>query len=110
MKERDHGRLLATWLTRRGIVFLHVPNEGVRSLVAGAELRRQGLQKGFPDYLILSASKACPRGCAIELKSEKGHVSKEQRAWLEKLDNLGIVTHIARGWESAVKFLEDWGY
>jgi hypothetical protein len=115
MLESDHAVLLATWMRRRRIVFLHIPNEGKRTHIGGAQLRRQGLQRGFPDYLILTPTPLAPRGAALELKREgRDRSSREHRErqaqWLRTLEGLGFRVGYGHGWEEAVKRLEEWGY
>jgi hypothetical protein len=117
LKEADHGVLLAKWLTRRGVMFVHIPNEGVRSVATATSLIRQGLQPGAPDYLIFDGRDGgC--GVAIELKrvgwKPKNRQDKArfelQKAFLAALDNRGWCTRVCYGWEDAVAFLESLGY
>lgn len=125
LKEADHGRLLATWLKQRGILFLHVPNEGVRSVMTASDLIKQGLQPGAPDYLIFSVRPSPPpgnypppAGVAIELKrvgwKPKNKADKArllmQQEFLDNLAREGWATKICYGWEDAVKFLQELGY
>ena len=57
-------------------VWTHFPAGEHRNEITGARLKRMGLAKGWPDYLILVDG----RLLAIELKAPGGSVSKEQRA------------------------------
>lgn len=123
LKEADHGRLLATWLSRRNILFVHVPNEGVRSVMGATDTIRQGLQPGAPDYLIFSKPlrgwKIVPyMGVAIELKRigwkprnarDKLRFEK-QKLFLAALKACGWAARVCYGWEDAVKFLQELGY
>lgn len=116
--EKDDGKLLAKWLTRRNILFLHVPNEGVRSVMEASSLIAQGLQPGAPDYLIFTPPETGECGVAIELKKVgwKPRNAKDkmrlalQHAFLASLEDAGWTTKICYGWEDAVKFLEGLGY
>lgn len=124
--EADHGRQLALWLSRRNILFVHVPNEGVRSVMGNVDAQRQGLQPGAPDYLIFTTPPlrfhdewADPRvGVAIELKKigwkprnvrDKLRFEK-QKLFLADLAEVGWATRVCYGWEDAVKFLQELGY
>lgn len=102
--------MLAKALTRAKLVFTHVPNEGKRTERQGASLKEQGLQPGFPDYLIFTPIPNAPElpGCAIELKRTKGGTtSATQKHWLAKLENLGWATYVAKGWRDGVRWLRD---
>jgi hypothetical protein len=48
--------------------------------------------RGWPDLFCVRDGRAL----ALELKTEKGRVSPEQTAWLEKLRTAGIEAHIVR--------------
>lgn len=76
----------------------HVPNEGKRSAIQGQELKRQGLQPGYPD-LILDVARGGYFGMRIEVKS-KGKKVKDgslQEQWLEKLNEEGYHAVWTRG-------------
>lgn len=122
--EADHGRQLALWLSRRNILFVHVPNEGVRSVMGNVDAQRQGLQPGAPDYLIfggpqhLQPGEWWHRGAAIELKKigwrprnarDKLRFEKQQK-FLADLAQCGWAVRVCYGWEDAVKFLQELGY
>lgn len=111
--EEQEQRTLAQWLNWQKICWLHVPNEGKRSVVGGRRLKQIGLQTGFPDVLILDpppVDRNCP-GVAIELKRSKGgRVQPSQKEWLERLDERGWVTSICHGADEAIELLESLGY
>ena len=56
----------------------------------------QGDGKGYPDLTLLRGS----RGMAVELKSARGQVSREQAAWLGAF--------LAAGWETHIWRPADW--
>ncbi|MBO0732299.1 MAG: VRR-NUC domain-containing protein [Acidimicrobiaceae bacterium] len=60
--------------------------------------------KGFPDLLMVRG----PRVVAAELKSKRGRVDEDQRAWLDKLAAAGVETHVWRpsDWDVLEKVLE----
>lgn len=68
----------------RGWVFVHIPNR--TTSVANAEhLKRQGLQPGFPDYLVFH-----PVRVAIEIKRSRDERPRdEQFEWLLRFRGLG---------------------
>lgn len=129
LREADHGRLLAEWLRRKGLLFIHVPNEGERSVALNTDLIRQGLTPGACDYLVfkpvryLFGSEFEPPairfvGTAIELKrvgwkprnkADKARLILQQE-FLAQLESVGWAAKICYGWEDAVKFLQELGY
>lgn len=81
--------------------FFHIPNEH-QDDKERARLSRTGLRKGVPDNFIALA-RGPYHGMFIELKSEKGALSDDQRKWIEVLRQSGYHAVIARGWVEAVK-------
>lgn len=102
------------WLRLKRIIFTAMPNEGKRSIVAGARMKREGLQAGFPDLLILSLPKQLReqgyRGVAIEMKAVNGRIRKEQQEWLNILESIGWSAHVCKGCHEAVRLMESLGY
>jgi hypothetical protein len=64
-----------------------------------AKLKRQGAKAGVPDIMILEPTEY-GFGLAIELKSAKGRVRKEQTKWLTDLADRGWCTAICRDLQS----------
>lgn len=115
LSEYDEQVKLAEYLDMKGYCWNHVPNGGNRDARTGAKMKRQGTKKGFPDVQIFDAPdikvgqvKMC-RGIIIELKRSDGvpsDVSKEQRNWLDKLEERCWLTKVAFGADDAIEFLE----
>jgi len=57
-----------------------IPNGGYRKLKTGIRLKKTGLKPGIPDIFLPVASGGF-MGMFIEMKSEKGVVQKNQKAW-----------------------------
>lgn len=59
-----------------------IPNEqlysGPKAAIAGARLNAMGRRKGVPDLLLINERGEC---LYLELKTEKGRLSKEQQAF-----------------------------
>lgn len=86
----------------------HIPNEGKRSSVTGARMKREGLKAGVPDICLPVARQGC-HGLYIELKRQKGgRVEKHQLEWLEALKNEGYCVAVCMGWVSAAKLIEEY--
>jgi hypothetical protein len=80
--------------------FLHIPNQGMRSLAAAAQLRALGMVPGAADLLLIS-----PQGVAhwLELKREGGRPSAEQTAFLAAAAAGGCPCAVAYGIDEALE-------
>lgn len=84
----------------------HVPNEGKRSKVTGARLKRQGLKSGVPDICLPVARCGC-HALYIELKRMKGgKPTKDQLEWIDRLTRNGNMALVCAGWENAAEVIE----
>lgn len=110
-KELEEHLCLSGWLNKHGVFYIHIPNEGQRSVQQAVMLKRMGMVAGAPDFIIPGTP-----NIALELKrcrivGKKGgmvgpsKVSKEQIACLKKLNELGWKTHIAYGAAEAIGYL-----
>ena len=87
---------------------VHFANEGKRSARYGAELKRMGLRKGFPDLGLLVPNKQYS-GLFIELKADKTkRLSKEQKEWIEKLNKYGYKAVRCNGADEAIQVIKDY--
>lgn len=73
----------------------HVPNGGLRSALAGAQMKALGVKPGVPD-LILPVSRNHTNGLIIEMKSATGSTTPEQKAWLEHFEAQGWRVQVCR--------------
>ncbi len=108
--EHDECLDLVQWLRERMIVFVHIPNEGLRSVIEGRKLRAIGLHRGFPDYLIFRPEGKA--GTALEMKRIKGSdpPKNEQLEWGVRMTMLGWDFVVGQGAEDAIKQLKELGY
>jgi hypothetical protein len=89
---------LFEWLgkTRPDVLAYAVPNAGLRQGMQGLYFKAEGLKKGVPDICV-----AEPRGpwhgLYIEMKTEIGKTSNEQKDWLVSLLERGYMTAVCRG-------------
>ena len=105
--EEDEQIKLAQYLDMKNYCWCHVPNEGKHKIQYYAKQKRLGVKKGVPDNFIFDVIDGY-KGIAIELKRKKGgRVSKEQKEWLDKLDNRGWLTRVCKGADEAIDWLED---
>jgi len=83
----------------------HIKNEtteGPKAVMIG---RKMGVKKGVPD-LCLPVPRGQYHGLYLEMKTETGRASIEQKWWGEQLAGQGYFWEVCHGWESAVRVLE----
>ena len=69
-------------------------------------LKSEGLRAGVPD-LFIPLAKHNYHGLFIEMKRQKGGVvSKDQKAWIEKLNGLGYKAVVCKGATIAIEEIE----
>lgn len=99
--------MLVQYLQTRGLKFTHIANETGSSGEAmrrAIRVKRQGVSKGFPDYLVIVKNKLI----AIELKRIKGSkIHPEQIEWVRKLNACGVESRIVKGCDAAIAFVEE---
>ncbi|CAB4154943.1 VRR-NUC domain containing protein [uncultured Caudovirales phage] len=106
-EEREQARVVK-WSHKREVRELmpelrwlhHSPNGGKRDGLAGAQMTALGVKRGFPD-LILPVAAGSHAGLAIEMKSETGSLTSEQREWLAHYAAQGWVALVCRSAEEA---------
>lgn len=96
-----------------GIFFFHCPNGGYRRRVEAAILKGVGVVRGIPDVIIvrpvIAGAFLHGQTYALELKTDRGVLSDEQRDVLQLLKSAGAIVAVANGLDAAVRQLEDWG-
>jgi hypothetical protein len=74
-------------------------------------MKSSGYKRGTPDLFIAIPQRGA-HGLFIELKTEKGRPSKEQKEVCKALNNVGYEAYICRGWQPAIdtieKYCEEW--
>ena len=63
----------------------HIPNGGKRDPIEAKHLKSQGVKSGVPD-LSLPVARKNYHGLYIELKTETGRPSDNQKWWIEELN------------------------
>lgn len=117
-------RLVAE-LRAAGVVFFHTPNEGRVSKRAAAKRKAMGVTAGVPDFVFVTPPHAVPvygdenvggfgaRLCiaaALEVKSERGRLTDEQRAMLDYMSSKRWAIAVEYGYAAARARLVAWGY
>lgn len=83
----------------------HTPNEGKRSAITGASLKRQGMVAGVGDLSLLHAGQYYE----LELKGAKGRVTHEQALRQQAVTAAGGKAQVAFGLDEALNVLKAWG-
>lgn len=91
------GKLMAIWL--------HVPNEGKRSLLDGFLCRALGRLPGAPDYLFISGHSPA---AALEFKALKGRQTDTQKIFEQWCHTQGVRYAIVRSKAEAFERLKEW--
>lgn len=93
---------VASWLRRRKIWFFAVPNGAKMGAAEAAKMKREGLESGVPDLLIVDRG----RRLALEMKArESGTASPDQKRWLDHLAAEGWTVAIKHGAKEAIAWL-----
>jgi hypothetical protein len=93
------------WRARPGTWWTHVPMGGWRTRVEAGIFKAMGARRGTPDLLLAYRG----RTFALELKSDRGRLTAEQRACHEDLELAGVRVATARGLDEALTQLAEWG-
>ncbi len=83
----------------------HIPNGGARNPIEGRHLKQQGVKRGVPD-LCLPVARGGYHALYIELKTDTGRATVEQKWWGERLLQAGNMWDVCHGWEDAVRKIE----
>jgi hypothetical protein len=110
--EHDEQVALVTWLQ-----WMHreawehcyaIPNGGHRHQAVAKRMKDEGVKRGVPDLCLALPSRHW-HGLYLELKASGTtacSVSKEQRAWIERLREAGYAAEVAHGLDEAKRVIE----
>ena len=83
----------------------HIPNGGKRDPITARNLKAEGVKAGVPD-IFLPVARGQYHGLYIELKTQKGKLQKNQKEWLNALNEEGYATNVCYGWLEARETIE----
>ena len=89
------------------VLMFAIPNGGHRHKAVAVRMKAEGVKPGVPD-ICLPVPRGPWHGLYIELKTEAGSVSREQRHWLALLSRQGYLAEVCRGWKQAQAVIEDY--
>lgn len=81
----------------------HIPNEGKRSVVAGAHMKAAGMRKGVSDIFLPAPRGKC-HGLFIEMKrlyKAGSRPTKDQLEFISDMRAAGYAACVAYGWKMA---------
>lgn len=81
-----------------------VPNGGFRNAREAAIMQREGVLAGFADLIIISKQHIL----FLELKTPIGVLSKKQKEFQKKVNNLGFQYVVCRSFDQAVMVIVSW--
>lgn len=102
-REEDwHQKQLIQWARQYewSQYLYHIANETTGGVSWVTRNRQMGCRKGVPD-LCLPIPMHGYHGLYIELKTEQGRMSDEQKRWLAALNQMGYKAECCMGWEKA---------
>jgi hypothetical protein len=104
--ELQEQKVVIQYMELKGHKFTAIPNETGHSqdqFRRAVRMKQSGVRKGFPDLVAIIDGNFI----AIEMKRVKGSsTSKEQKEWIEALQNAGIEARICFGADQAIKFIK----
>lgn len=90
---------------RRDVLAIHVPNGEKRDKRTGARLQAMGVCPGVSDFLVVVAGHVH----WIELKTEAGRLSPDQKVFLADAETASCTTHVARSLDELAGILNTIG-
>jgi len=93
------------WFARPDVFSFHHPAGGWRSKVEAQILKAIGTVAGIPDVICIFQG----RVFALELKSERGRLTKVQRTTQARLRAAGVTVSTAYNLDAAIAQLATWG-
>ena len=84
-----------------------VPNGGARSRLTGAVLKAEGVVAGVADLILFAPSGGYHALC-IEMKTETGRQSKEQKEWQEAVESQGYQYSLCRSFDEFYELIENY--
>lgn len=84
-----------------------VPNGGVRSRQTGAVLKAEGVVAGVADLILFAPSGGYHALC-IEMKTETGRQSTEQREWQREVEAQGYKYALCRSFDEFYELIENY--
>jgi hypothetical protein len=103
MNEHEHQKIIIAFCQKHEKLssIFAIPNGGIRDIGTATKLKAEGVKKGVPD-LFLALPNESHAGLFIELKTETGRASKEQKEWIARLNENGYRAVVCFGYQEAI--------
>ena len=104
------------WPEYRGLLFA-VPNGGARSKATAGKLKAEGIVAGVADLILLvpqwfttwRGQEGCKyAGLCIEMKTDKGRQSPEQKQWQEMVEAHGYRYRVCRSLDEFMSVVNEY--
>lgn len=106
-----------------GAIYFAVPNGGhlvakerkskagktFRLSLAAIKLKREGMKNGVADLIVIDPRPGGPCVIGLEVKTERGVLSADQKAWRHSFEDTGARYAIVRSMEDAAAALTEFG-
>ena len=86
---------------------MHIGNGRKSSYYAGYIMKRMGVLKGASDLFIAWPNRTY-HGLFIEMKSQTGRPTPEQKAFIERMNAHGYLAQVCYGAEEAINAIKDY--
>lgn len=83
------------------------PNGGKRDIRTAANLKATGTKPGYPD-ISLDVARGEHHGLRIELKVGNGKLSKDQKIWLDRLNQENYLAVVVTGYRNAIIAIQNY--
>ncbi len=111
ISERSHQELVIEWISKQHTWLLEyticIRNEAKCSAHVGKRLNAQGRLKGASD-LFFARPTTKYYGLFLEMKSLTGRLTKEQKAFLDRMNKIGYCGLKANGFDEAITIITDY--
>jgi len=108
MNEEAEQTALFEWAEYKHLdMIFHIPNGSNKSISQAVKFKRMGLKSGVPDIFLAIPMNGF-HGLFIEMKAKKGVISATQKEWLKRLNEQGYRAVVAKGFDEAVKVIEEY--
>lgn len=101
-KEHDIQVACVSWFRREypnlAKSLFAVPNGGKRDKIIGGQLKAEGALAGVLDLILLYPINGCG-ALLIEMKTEDGELSTNQKAWINHISQFGYICVLVRSLE-----------
>ena len=84
-----------------------IPNAGKRSIGVAMYYKKEGLKSGVPDLMLPFPNREF-HGLFIEMKSDTGRPTENQKEWISRLRDAGYQCDVCRSADEAIRLISDY--